>query len=56
MRYRRELFADHIEFDDEANKPPPQTPTSGAPATSAFARPTADRGAPVAPPPGAAGR
>jgi hypothetical protein len=41
---------------DLPNQPPShRTPASGAPATSAFARPTADRGAPVAPP-DAAGR
>jgi hypothetical protein len=39
-----------------ANQPPLQTPTSGTPAASASAKATADKGAPVAPPPGAAGR
>ena len=38
------------------NQPPLQTPVSGTPAASASAEPTADKGAPVAPPPGAAGR
>jgi hypothetical protein len=41
---------------DEANQPPLQTPTSGTPAASASAKATADRGVPVAPPPGIAGR
>ena len=35
---------------------PPRTPVSGTPAASASAKATADKGAPVAPPPGAAGR
>jgi len=41
---------------EESPNPPLQTPTSGTPAASASAEATADRGAPVAPPPGAAGR
>jgi hypothetical protein len=40
----------------EPNKPPLRMPVSGTPAASASAEATADRGAPVAPPPGAAGR
>jgi len=38
------------------NQPPLQTPVSGTPAASASAEPTADKGAPVAPPPSIAGR
>jgi hypothetical protein len=40
----------------QPNKPPPRMPVSGTPAASASAKATADRGAPVAPPPGASGR
>jgi TonB family protein len=40
----------------EANQPPLRMPVSGTPAASASAKATADRGAPVAPPPGIAGR
>jgi hypothetical protein len=38
------------------NQPPLRMPVSSTPAASASAEPTADRGAPVAPPPGIAGR
>jgi hypothetical protein len=41
---------------NRANQPPLRMPVSGTPAASASAEPTADRGAPVAPPPGIAGR
>jgi class 3 adenylate cyclase len=56
----RSVFEVRGEFAYSMNKSPPnqqpRTPTSGTPAASASAKATADRDAPVAPPPGIAGR
>jgi len=46
----------HIYRENMPNQPPLRTPGSGTPAASASAKATADKGAPVAPPSGAAGR
>ena len=43
-------------FEEESPNQALRTPASGTPAASASAEPTADRDAPVAPPPGIAGR